>query len=302
MTVANVELLHGLKLGSNFFSQLESGDPMFNDEQFPVIASGDTHPRFVSLNGSKEDINFATHQVGTLVSQLGLFGTGSTNADIFFRKVASKGTRTAAATTEHTKFRMASWFAYLMSISAGHRQQAVARSRVIALYDGTNSPFVRSSVAITDTPATAESFVLGPIAHNGTKITGCDNFSLDLQPNMLELADDSDQGTTFVAVNTISPTITFTTTALAAETLRGSAVTNSLKVNLLRREPDARRYADASLQHIVIEVAAGMFFVNGISGSPSQKQVTLVCRGTDAGGFTDVPLTFTINSAVDITA
>lgn len=303
MTVSNVELLHGLKLGSNFFSQLENADPTFGDEQFPVIASGDTHPRFISLNGSREEVPFATHQVGTLVTQCGLFGAGSTNGYVLFRKVVNKGTRTAAATTEHTKFSMASWYAYLQSISAGNRQQAVARARCVALYDGTNSPFVRSSVAISsDTPSTAESFVLGPIAHNGTKIAGCDNFSLDFAPKMIELSDESDQGITFCAIDSISPVISFTTTALAAETLRGSGVTNSFKVNLLRRKPDDRLYGPAETQHIVIEVAAGMFFINGLSGNPTQKQVSLLCRGTDAGGYTDVPLTFTVNSAVDTTA
>jgi hypothetical protein len=303
MTVSNVELLHGLKLGSNFYSQLESADPTFNDEQYPIIASGDTHPRFVGLNGSREEVPFATHQVATLLAQVGLFGAGSTNGYVLFRKVTNKGTRVAAATTEHTKFNIASWFSYLMNLSAGHRQQAVARGRVVALYDGTNSPFVRSSVAISsDTPSTAESFVLGPIAHNGTKIAGCDNFSLEMSPNMIELADESDQGTTFCAINSISPVITFTTSALAAETLRGSGVTNSFKVNLLRRVADGRLYGPAETQHIVIEVAAGQFFINGLSGSPTQKQVSLVCRGTDAGGYTDVPFTITANSAVDTSA
>ncbi|MBL8815262.1 MAG: hypothetical protein JNL58_04475 [Planctomyces sp.] len=303
MTVQNVELLHGLKLGSNFFSQLENADPTFNDEQFPVTASGDTHPRFISLNGSKEEVPFATHQIGTLLAQLGLFGAGGTGAYVLFRKVANKSTRVGAATAEHTKFTMASWFSYLMSLSAGHRQQAVARGRVIALYDGTNSPFVRSSVAISsDTPSTAESFVLGPIAHNGTKIGGCDNFSMDLAPNMIELADESDQGTTFCAINTISPVITFTTTALAAELLRGTGVTTSFKINLLRRKPDGYLYGPLETQHIVINVARGMFFVNGLSGNPTQKQVSLLCRGTDAGGYTDVPLTMTVNSAVDTAA
>ena len=302
MAASNIELLHGLKIGSNFFSQLENADPTFNDERYPIIASGDTHPRFVAVNGAKEDVPFATHQVGTLLTQLGLFGAGSTNGYVLFRKVASKGTRTAAATTEHTKFNMASWFAYLQSVSAGHRQQAVARARCIALYDGTNSPFVRSSVAISDTPSTAESFVLGPIAHNGTKIANCDGFSLDLGVKPIELADESDQGTTFAAIDSISPVITFTTTAMAAETLRNSGVTNSFKVNLLRRKADSSLYGVLETQHILITVSNGMFFVNGVSGNPAQKQVSLVCRGTDAGGFTDVPLTITVNSAVSTTA
>lgn len=302
MTVANVELLHGLKLGSNFFSQLENADPTFGDEQYPVIASGDTHPRFISANGAREEVPFATHQVATLLAQVGLFGAGNTNGDVFFRKVTNKGTRVAAGTAEHTRIRMASWFAYLLSLSAGHRQQAVARARCVALYDGTNAPFVRSSQALSDTPSTAESFVLGPIAHNGTKIANCDSFSLDLAPSMIELADESDQGTTFCAINSISPTISFTTTALEAETLRNTALNTSFKVNLLRRKPDSNLYAAADLQHIVIEVNAGMFFVSGMSGSPTAKQVTLVCRGTDAGGFTDVPFTITVNSAVDTTA
>ncbi len=302
MTVSTVEVLRGVKTGnSNFYSQLDSADPAMNTDVMSIIAAGDTHPRFVASNGSREEIPLGTQQIATLLAECGLFGVDASVVDLFYQVVTSLDSRIAPAELQHTRFRAALARMYIQSISAGNRQIAVGRARIVPVSDGTNAPLIRTgSLAITDLPTTAEAFVLGPISLNATKIKSCDGFELNLNPTQIELSDESDEYNTFAAGNTIAPVMSWTTTDPTAPSLNKVAVTgsNKLRVHLLRKKKSEGRYLNADTQHIRFEVGSGILLVQQISGSPTTFRVELHVAGTDAGGFSDVPVTISVNVAV----
>lgn len=306
MTVSVVEVLAGFKAaGSTFYSQLGSADPSINTELMSTIAAGDTHPRFLAANGSREEIPFETGQLATLIGQAGLLGCDAGPVDLLYRKVNNLSGRVAAATEEHSRLRATEALMYLMSISAGNRGEASARGRIVPVYDGTNATLIRTgSLAITDTPTTAEAFVLGPISVNTTKLQGCDGLEVNLNPKPWEFSDESDSSTTFAAINTIAPVISFTTTDVTALSYNKTAISssNKFRAHLIRRKKNEERYLDNESQHIRFEAVSGIILVQAISGlSPKQFRVEIHCSGTD-GSFSDVPLTISVNSAIALPA
>lgn len=306
MTVSVVEILAGMKTAGGFYSQLGNADPSINTDLISTIAAGDTHPRFLAANGSREEIPFETAQLATLLTEVGLFGADAGPVDLFYRKVSSLSGRVAAATTEHTRLRATEALMYLMSISAGHRGEASARGRVVPVYDGTNATLLRTgSLAITDTPTTAEAYVLGPISVQATKLQGCDSLEVNLNPSPWELSDESDESTTFAAINTIAPVISFTTTDVTALSYHKTALTpsNIFRAHLIRKKRGEARYLDNETQHIRFESQQGMILVQALSGmSPRSFRVEVHCSGVDSGNFSDVPLTVSTAVAIALPA
>jgi len=306
MSVSDVSLLHAVVTLADTSpvkdTQLESADLEFNDQLISHIAAGDTHPRFVAKNGSEPGIPIGTQQVAAFLSQCGNMGANVSPADIYYRKVSNLTGRVAHGTTEHIRFRATLARMYLDSISAGNRQEAVASGRIVPVADGTNAVLIRSgSVAITTiTPTTAEGFVLGPISYgtsSAAKLQGCDGLDVSLNASQMEFGDESEEAITFAAGDTIAPTVSFTTTDVSVDALRGTPVEN-FRVHLLRKKDENDTYGDGESQHIRCTITKGVWLVQRIAGRPAARQVTVVASGDDANGFSDAPIAWAVNAAV----
>ena len=306
MSVSDVSLLHAVVTKATGtpvkYTQLESADLEFNDQLISHIAAGDTHPRFVAKNGSEPGLPIATAQVAAMLAQCGNMGADVSPADIYYRKVSNLTGRVAHDTAEHIRFRATLARMYVESVSAGNRQEAVCSGRIVPVADGTNAVLIRSgSVAITTiTPTTAEGFVLGSISYgtsSATKLQGCDGLDVSLNPSQMEIGDESEEAITFAAGDTIAPTVSFTTTDVSVDALRGTPVEN-FRVHLLRKKDENDTYADNESQHIRCTIDKGVWLVQRIAGRPAARQVTVVASGDDANGFSDSPLTWAVNAAV----
>lgn len=302
MTVSSVEVLRGFDADGNAYRQVGSADHENNTEVMSIIAAGDTFPRWVGANGSKQGIPFETNQLATLIAQCGLLGCDASPVTLYYQKVSSLSGRVAHDTAEHSKIAAASARMHIGNITAGNRQLASARGRIAPVSDGTNAPLIRTgSFAITDaTPSTAEAFVLGPISVHQTKIKACNNFDLNFNPQEWNLNDESFAYDTFAAGNTVAPVISFVTTDPSMLTYHQTAITssNKLRVHLIRKKRHDERYADNETQHIRIEAIDGLILVQQVSGSPREYRVEVHVTGDDVGGWTDTPLTITVNSAI----
>lgn len=302
MTVSSVEILRGFDADSVAYRQVGSADPENATEVMSIIAAGDSFPRFVAANGSKEGIPFETNQLAALLAQCGLFGCDASEVDLYYQKVSSLSGRVAAATEEHSVINAALARMYISNITAGNRTLASAKGRIVPVSDGTNAPLIRtgSSAISGATPSTAEEFVLGPISVQAVKLNGCNGLDVNLNPVEWDLHDESFEHTTFAANNTISPMISFTTTDPTAPTYHKTAITSSNKFrsHLIRKKRNAMRYTDVETQHIRFEVVNGIILVQSVSGSPREYRVEVHATGADADGFTGVPVTISVNTAI----
>jgi len=302
MTVSAVEVLRGFNANSIAYRQVGSADPENATELLSIIAAGDSFPRFVAVNGSKEGVPFETNQLAALLTQCGLFGCNASQVNLYYQKVSSLSGRVAHATAEHSIVNAALARMYISNITAGNRAIASARGRIVPVSDGTNAPLVRTgSQAVTAAaPSTAEAFVLGPISVNATKLKACNNLDVNLNPAEWDLSDESFEHTTFAANNTITPVISFTTTDPSAPTYHKVAISgsNRFRAHLIRKKRNDNRFADNETQHIRFEAVDGIILVQSVSGSPREYRVEVHATGADADSFTGVPLTVSVNVAI----
>jgi len=306
MSVTDVSLLHAVVTNADTtptrYTQLEQADVEFNDQLISHIAAGDTHPRFVAKNGSEPAIPISTQQVAAALTQCGNMGAAVSPVDVYYRKVSNLTGRVAHGTAEHIRFRATLARMYLDSVSAGNKQEAVASGRIVPVSDGTNAPLIRyGNATITSIlPSTGEGFVLGPISYgtsSAVKLQGCDGLEIALNPTQMEFGDESEETITFAAGDTIAPTVSFSTTDVSVDALRGQPVVN-FRAHLLRKKDQEDTYLDNESQHIRCAIGRGTWLVQRISGRPAARQVTVVASGLDANGFSDSPMTWSVNSAV----
>jgi hypothetical protein len=190
--------------------------------------------------------------------------------------------------------------AYLSQITAGAHKNAVATGRLALLNDGTNAAYIYSgSAAVSGTPSAGENFILGPIAHNGTAITGCDNLSIDFNVEVVEPEQEIEDEPTFACVDMIKPTISFETTDATVWSLHQSAITNGIKINLYKKQANGSRYSDASTEHILFTIATGRIVCESVGGNRSLTRVKIFSVSSDG---TTSPIVAALDNAVDITA
>lgn len=303
MTVSAIEILRGFDANSVPYRQVGSADPEQTTEVMSIIAAGDTFPRFVAANGSKEGIPFETNQLAALLAQSGLLGCNASVVNLYYQKVSSLSGRVAAATAEHSIVSAALARMYISNVTAGNRALASAKGRIVPVSDGTNAPLIRTGTTAiaAATPSTAEEFVLGPISFHQTYFRGCNNLDVNLNPTEWDLHDESFEHTTFAAGNTIAPVISFNTsdpTALTYHKMEISATNKIFRAHLIRKKRNATRYIDAETQHIRFEALNGIILVQSVSGSPREYRVEVHATGADADLFTGVPLVAAVNVAI----
>lgn len=301
MSLTAVYRLFGFdtETANKFYNQLESASLDTGAEDFTVTPSGHTLPMFTAVGRQRPYLPFATHQVATALGEFGLLGVDPGNVILRFRKFANRATRVADATSGHITFTCNSVLAHLNQITAGAHKAAIAQGRFVLLNDGSNAAYIYSGSAThSETVDASENFILGKIGHGGTEISGCDNFSMELGTKLIEPDEEILSEPTFAAIEGIQPTLMFDTLDAAAWSLHRTAVTNGLKVNLVKRKPNLDRYADGDSEHINFLVDAGRILCESIG----QKGVTRVKVFTVSSDGSASPVTATVDTTVDITS
>lgn len=311
MGITSTEKLAGLQLGDGaatpglgtFMSVLEGADPEFNQELISKIPAGHTHPTYVQVNGKKIAIPTRCGQLAGLIAQLGNFGANTSISTLYYRKIENMDGPVPAATAEHTAFTANQMLSYIDSVTAGDRKEAMVSGRNIPVYDGTNETLIRvGNSAITPTPSIDQCYQLSSVVHpGGIVLENCDDWELNLNPEVIEESDESQKNTTYAAVHEIRPVMSFTTTDRSVFAYDGTQVLG-FKAHLVRGKNLAECYLPNESQHIRCTIPRGVFVVQGkTSDSPSVYRCEVHAAGDESNGWIDNPVTWEINVTIDNT-
>ena len=294
MSATNQFQLYAVKSGSTVIHQLADATLSRNVQEIVETPVGGVLPLFTGEVGQRPHLTFSRHQVKTLVTLLGLLGANTGIVKLFGRKITNKTGSAAIASTTHASWTSAASMGYLTTITASNRGRASANVRKVFLYDGTNATIVYSGSASLDSYTSAlEQYILGGIVLAGSVLDGTNDFTLNLNPQVLEPEDDFQYDPTFFAITKIEPTIEFSTPDPPIWSSNGAAVTN-LKVNLLAVKKNGQRELDADAKHIVIASTLGQVRCQSIGGT---KQMTRVFVRLLSSDNSVSPVTITTDTA-----
>lgn len=294
MSATNQFQLYAVKSGSTVIHQLADATLSRNVQEIVETPVGGVLPLFTGEVGQRPDLTFSSHQLKTLVTLLGLLGANTGIVKLFGRKITNKTGSAAIASTTHASWTSAASMGYLTTITASNRGRASANVRKVFLYDGTNATIAYSGSASLDSYTSAlEQYILGGIVLAGSVLDGTNDFTLNLNPQVLEPEDDFQYDPTFCAITKIEPTIEFSTSDPSIWSSNGAAVTN-LKVNLLAVKKNGQRELDADAKHIVIASTLGQVRCQSIGGT---KQMTRVFVRLLSSDNSVSPVTITTDTA-----
>ena len=294
MSATNQFQLYAVKSGSTVIHQLADATLSRNVQEIVETPVGGVLPLFTGEVGQRPDLTFSSHQLKTLVTLLGLLGANTGIVKLFGRKITNKTGSAAIASTTHASWTSAASMGYLTTITASNRGRASANVRKVFLYDGTNATIVYSGSASLDSYTSAlEQYILGGIVLAGSVLDGTNDFTLNLNPQVLEPEDDFQYDPTFCAITKIEPTIEFSTSDPSIWSSNGAAVTN-LRVNLLAVKKNGQRELDADAKHIVIASTLGQVRCQSIGGT---KQMTRVFVRLLSSDNSVSPVTITTDTA-----
>ncbi|MEP3481622.1 MAG: hypothetical protein ABJZ55_20435 [Fuerstiella sp.] len=312
MSITQVEELAGLLLGDDagaaadpvddnsiFLGELDSTSANYNPEIKSVIPAGHLFPLFVSLKSRKDEIPFSTMQVAAVLARLGNFGANVGTTKLFYRTVENLDGPELASDAVHSVLTASKAFAYAMSLTAGHRTEAVVRGRVVPLEDGTNVPLARSGTeTLSVNPVADEQFELGPMFLGSHVVEGADNLEVNLNPNLYEMSDESRKRTNFSSIKDISPVLSFQATDRDVDTLEGPAV--NFTFYLVRLKNFDECYLPNEAQHIKCVVPRGLLVKSSRQDSPNVTRMELHAGGDHADGWLGNPVQWTVNSTIDL--
>lgn len=280
MAIASDYVLHGILTPSAAFISNISNQRLSPAIQHVLgYGAGYYQPLFVGNIGQKPMIGFDTLDVKTVLdlTGVGMADLSAGNTDLFFKKAKAYSIRTADATAEHVRNRLAAAALYLGSLRAGSQSEASLSCDLIANYDGTNEPIVPTggSVALSGTPTSGQHFVAGPITINTTSYTGVQSVNIDFGIQKIQLSGDGEIYDTFQGIRTQAPTITATFIGLPLLNtfgLNGTALTG-LSV-YLRKVSTTGRVANGTAQHIKFAATSGVITVEDESGGGNGDVIT----------------------------
>lgn len=306
MTVSSVHVLHSLVADSTEYMNVEDLTPTFNNDRLVKMAAGHPHPLFVSNRAHNPVIEMATMQVGDLLTQLGVTGAGIEDGgagpyvDLHYKQIDELGDRVADGSANNLRLRAHKVFAFIESIRAAHQGEAVALSRWIPVYDGTNDPLTASGVAVAGTPAAATNFALGPIKINGSTVAGFQEMTLTTNAEPIVLGDESNIFPTFAAFAKDEPVVDLTgnlADLLTTYNLTGSALT-ALTIYLVKKDADGNNIVEGTAEHIALTASDGTIDLVNVrpnEAQPATPALRLTLRAADS---TSTAWGATVNTAI----
>lgn len=302
MALTKIYQLYAVKLGSTLYNELQDATINGNVSDLIEVPVGFNMPLFAAANGERPEIGFGTHQVKSILGQLGVAGGDAGIAKLLGRKIVNKTGPVAVGSSAHASWTASASLGVIQQITASNRQRAQASVRIVMLKSGATAALVYSGSASVDSyTAAVEHYVLGPIAIDGSTIEGTNDLQIAFNPATEESEDNYESEPIFAAVRATQPVVTFTTTDPGIWSLHnteiGASTANGLKVNLIRMEANKLQYASAGSNHIVFVGASGKVRCESIGGSKQLTRVVVIPVSPDGSA---APLTATVDTAVDV--
>lgn len=258
----NVRRLDKIILPGGTFTQLSdvSWDSVIQDMM--EHPAGEIAPTFQGNESEKPVVNFTTSQLDVALSQIGTIGAAPGAVDTYF-KVANKTGNVARANTVHDLIRLNDALLYLESFRLPHQGVGTARVILVALYNGTNNPFVYSTgVALVSTMAANDFWGAGPVKINGSLVGGVKEISYQSGIRLTREGGENEQWDTFVGIEQCDPQVDITTLnkvnwgglGLAGTALDGA---NGLEFYARKHGP-AGPVATGTAQHIYFQGLRGV--------------------------------------------
>jgi len=278
--------------------------PEINSEE----VAGSPYALNTTLKAIKPKMTFSTRDVAKAISTCGLIGlgiAGSTNpgVEMFSAQMLNGVLRSGSV---HRKIRMASGRLMIRKLSCSHQEDAQADLEAMAIWDGTNLPFIPTdAVALPGTPADPARYTLASLNFGGVDIPCLQQLDIDFGLTLESFGCDSDIYDTHLLLSKIQPLITFTTLqtdqflASGGVPLQGLAGTHANTIIKLRKRATGATpfVADATAEHISI-TTAGLLTLEKAFGATGNKRGETTYRITSRFDGTNVPLIFSTTATL----
>lgn len=254
-------------------------------EDFLVGADGSVDPTFLAVGSQAPVIAFTTSALKTALDVAAIGGlkissdVDDDGVECWFQKATEGGVR--AAGSNHIKMTVNEGMLIPKTLNAPHNEVATLEYDLVISYDGTNDPIViAGSQALEGTASVGEIWTAGQVDINGSTLEGIQDITIDFGLEPWVVGADGTVWPTFVAIQNREPSITLTTTEVAALSTFGitgapQGATDSL-VYLRKVSEGATRVADNVAEHIKFGVDEGMIRVLNTDGAHNEMQLATV--------------------------
>lgn len=296
-------VLHGINTPSGFLSQISSGS--VNPEMQIVRGkpAGLPGSRFIYNGAQVPAFRFNCEQLKSIldICGCGLADLTSGNTDLYFKKTANRASRVADATTQHIRCRAPKAVLVPLSLRATLGSPATLSARIVCTWDGTNEPLTPAGgVALAGTPVSCEEqFVVGPVAINGSTISGIQETEIDFGVALFEQMSDGELYLTFIAEQERQPMVTFKTltASLPSIGLNGSALTSGSFY--FRKCGQTARVPNATAEHLKFSATSGLVHIVDQTGGGNEASLTTIRCELSMPDATTAPLTVDTTSAIE---
>jgi hypothetical protein len=271
--------------------------------------AGSPYAQNTTISAIKPKIMFSTRDIAKSITACGLIGLtikGSTNPGLVLWQ-AQIANGVVAAGSLHKNIRMPEGRLMIRKISVSHQEDAQADLEAVALYDGTNLPFIPSAAnqALPGVPADPARYTLHSVSVGGVAIPCVQSLDIDFGLTLDQFGCDSDVWDThlllskiqpIISIRTLRPSQFLTTGGVPLFGLVGTHANTVIK--LRKRATGASPFvADATAEHISI-TTAGLLSIDKAFSASGNKRGEIAYRITSRFDGTNVPLIFSTTATL----
>lgn len=271
--------------------------------------AGSPYSQNTTIRAIKPKIMASTRDIVKAITACGLVGLtikGATNPGLeVWQALIENGV--VKSGSFHKKIRMPEGRLMIRKISVSHQDDAQADLEAVALYDGTNLPFIpsASNLALPGTPADPARYTLHSVSFGGVSIPCVQSLDVDFGLTLDQFGCDSDVWDTHLLLSKIQPVITINTLrpgqflTSGGVPLFGLVGTHANTVIKLRKRATGASpfVADATAEHISI-TTAGLLSIDKAFAASGNKRGDISYRITSRFDGTNVPLVFSTTATL----
>ncbi len=300
MSIANIHLLQGIKIGGALIGQISNASANTAMQMLLMRQAGVVNRTLTAMHSQNPIITFDSSLLSTVIDEFGESGNDESagNVDLQFQKVVEYGTRVAVASAGHEFFRVAASMGVMDRLSVSQGSLAQASCRLAIAYDGSNEPIVPTTGAINGTYEGEQPYSLGAVQVNGVTLTGVTGWEVDFGIELIQASADGDPWNTFLAVRSISPVVTIDgidASWMRTYGLDGTALdgVNGVKLFARKKQQDGTN-ATGSGSAVSVLALNGLLTVSQITGDDDSSASQLVIYPR---ALTEIATYFTMSSA-----
>lgn len=207
---------YAIEINATIIDQITSRSFDLGHDVQTLRGDGNVDEQFATIIASRPRFTLTTTAIAKALTVCGFAGLDlSGGADIWFQKVAAKGTR--AGTLSHTRVTYADGLLVPRRINAQQVQIATYEFEGIATADdGLTAPMsITTSASLGGSPGTTEAFTLGPVSVGGSALAGVQEVTVDFGINEETIESDGGIYPRDAYINSRTPRITIRTTDIA---------------------------------------------------------------------------------------